>query len=286
VAFPLLGADFLAAFSLIVDLKQFVVYRRGRRRIQLEAPPAGSAFALVGVRLAASAPAGQQSSSSALHLHSSSGTGSSSASAHLSSPADAGRLSPVGDGPPAGQPAAATVLAAVAPAYQQLLQRFPDVLSPTKDLPPVKHSVEHFIETEGRPVAAEYRRLDPVKLKAAQAEFADLERQGIIRRSNSNWFSPLHMVRKQDGSWRPCGDFRRLNLQTKADRYKCPNIGDLTAWLAGCTVFSKLDLRKGYHQVPVRAEDVCKTAIVMCTQPIADMTCQRENTVISRVLLQ
>jgi hypothetical protein len=80
-----------------------------------------------------------------------------------------------------------TVLEAVAPAYQQLLQRFPDVLSPTKDLPPVKHSVEHFIETEGRPVAAKYRRLDLVKLKAAQAEFADLERQGIIRRSNSMW---------------------------------------------------------------------------------------------------
>jgi hypothetical protein len=139
VAFPLLGADFLAAFSLIVDLKQFVVYRRGSQKIQLEAPPAGSAFALVGVRPAAAAAAGQQSSSSsALHLHSSSGTGSSTASAHLSSPADAGRLLPVGDGPPAGQPAAA-VLAAVAPAYQQLLQRFPDVLSPTKDLPPVKH---------------------------------------------------------------------------------------------------------------------------------------------------
>jgi hypothetical protein len=146
--------------------------------------------------------------------------------------------------------------------YQQLLKQFPDVLSQSKELPPVKHSVVHFIETEGRPVAAKYRRLDPVKLKAAQAEFAELERQGIVRRSNSEWSSPLHMVHKQDGTWWPCGNFPRLNLQTRPDRYTCPNIGNLTAQLAGCTVFSKLDLRKGYHQVPVRDEDVRKTAIL------------------------
>ena len=51
-------------------------------------------------------------------------------------------------------------------------------------------------------------------------------------------------------------------MQLKPDRYTCPNIGDLTAKLAGCHVFSKLDLRKGYHQVPVRSEDVHKTAVV------------------------
>jgi cleavage and polyadenylation specificity factor subunit 1 len=122
--------------------------------------------------------------------------------------------------------------------------------------------VEHFIETEGRPVTSKYRRLDPDRLAAAKAEFAELEKQGVVRRSSSNWASPLHMVKKSDGTWRPCGDFRRLNLITKEDKYTCPNIGDLTARLAGCKVFSKLDLRKGYHQVPVRAEDVHKTAII------------------------
>ena len=71
------------------------------------------------------------------------------------------------------------------------------------------------------------------------------------------------MVKKTDGSWRPCGDFRRLNLQTEPDRYSVPNIADLTAKLHGARVFSKLDLRKGYHQVPVRPADVPKTAI--CT---------------------
>jgi Reverse transcriptase (RNA-dependent DNA polymerase) len=70
------------------------------------------------------------------------------------------------------------------------------------------------------------------------------------------------MVRKLDGTWRPCGNFRQLNLQTKPDCYACPNIGDLMARLAGCTVFLKLDMIKGYHQVPVREKDICRTAIV------------------------
>ena len=146
--------------------------------------------------------------------------------------------------------------------YKKILQEFPEVLNEAKTLPPVKHAVVHHIETDGRPVSAKYRRLDAAKLEAAKAEFAELERQGVVRRSDSNWASPLHMVRKSDGSWRPCGDFRNLNLQTRPDRYTCPNIGDLTARLEGCKVFSKLDLRKGYHQVPVKEDDIRKTAIV------------------------
>jgi hypothetical protein len=69
------------------------------------------------------------------------------------------------------------------------------------------------------------------------------------------------MVRKADGSWRPCGDFRRLNLVTEPDVYRLPNMLDFAAKAAGCTVFSKIDLRKGYHQIPVNPADVQKTAI-------------------------
>jgi RNase H-like domain found in reverse transcriptase/Reverse transcriptase (RNA-dependent DNA polymerase)/Integrase core domain/Integrase zinc binding domain len=157
---------------------------------------------------------------------------------------------------------AAVAMPADSGAYTKLLSKFPEVVNQSKALPPVKHDVLHHIETEGRPSSAKYRRLDPAKLEAAKAEFAELERQGVVRRSTSSWASPLHMVKKPDGTWRPCGDFRQLNLQTKPDRYPCPNIGDLTGRLAGCRVFSKLDLRKGYYQVPVKPEDVCKTAIV------------------------
>ena len=68
------------------------------------------------------------------------------------------------------------------------------------------------------------------------------------------------MGKKADDTWRPCGDYRLLNLQTEPDLYTCPNIADLTASLEGCTIFSKLDLCKGFHQIPVRPCDMHKTA--------------------------
>jgi transposase InsO family protein len=143
-----------------------------------------------------------------------------------------------------------------------LLSKYDNVFSGVSELPAARHGVEHRIVTEGRPVSARYWRLDAEKLRAAKQEFEELERAGIVRRSKSSWASPLHMVRKSDGTWRPCGDYRRLNVQTLPDRYTCPNVADLSSRLAGCTVFTKLDLKKGYHQVPMHPEDVGKTAII------------------------
>jgi hypothetical protein len=62
------------------------------------------------------------------------------------------------------------------------------------------------------------------------------------------------MVPKSDGSWRPCGDYRRLNAVTVPDKYPLPNLQDLSANLHSNTIFSKLDLVKGYHQVPVNKD--------------------------------
>ncbi|CAM1307084.1 Uncharacterised protein r2_g1705 [Pycnogonum litorale] len=70
------------------------------------------------------------------------------------------------------------------------------------------------------------------------------------------------MVPKEDGSWRPCGDYRRLNVVTEPDRYPLPNMADLTSYLHGAKVFTKLDLLKGYFQIPVYPDDVEKTAII------------------------
>uniref|UniRef100_A0A1A7XIQ9 ribonuclease H n=2 Tax=Iconisemion striatum TaxID=60296 RepID=A0A1A7XIQ9_9TELE len=88
-----------------------------------------------------------------------------------------------------------------------------------------------------------------------------MERLDIVRRSNCPWASPLHMVPNSEGQWRPCGDFRRLNNVTTNNRYPIPHIQDFSAHLAGTSIFSK-DLIPGYHQVPVCAEDVPKTAVI------------------------
>ncbi|XP_053734725.1 uncharacterized protein LOC128767052 [Synchiropus splendidus] len=164
----------------------------------------------------------------------------------------------------AGGPGSLTHASCVATGdgYQKLLTDFPSLTTPAFSSSVAKHGVEHFIPTVGPPVFARARRLDTAKLAIAKEEFATMERLGIVRRSNSPWASPLHMVPKADGSWRPCGDFRRLNNVTAHDRYPIPHIQDFSVRLAGMKVFSKIDLVRGYHQVPVRTEDVPKTAVI------------------------
>ena len=149
--------------------------------------------------------------------------------------------------------------------FSHLQAEFPNVFKPelcqNPSVPP-KHQVTHFIHTNGPPVHSRFRRLAPDKLACAKAVFHDMKKMGICQKAASPWASPLHMVEKEDGTWRPCGDYRRLNMKTEPDHYPLPNIRDITNTIHGALIFTKLDLLKGYYQVPVNKADIPKTAII------------------------
>jgi hypothetical protein len=92
------------------------------------------------------------------------------------------------------------------------------VVNTSKVLPTSTHGVFHYLQTEGPPIASPIQRLDAKKLAAAKADFMKMEAEGIIPCSNSPWASPLHLVKKPDGSWRLCGDIRRLNNVNVPDK--------------------------------------------------------------------
>ncbi|KAL0562068.1 hypothetical protein IC582_002518 [Cucumis melo] len=139
---------------------------------------------------------------------------------------------------------------------------YPDVFP--EELPglPPHREVEFAIELEPGtvPISRAPYRMAPAELKELKVQLQELLDKGFIRPSVSPWGAPVLFVKKKDGSMRLCIDYRELNKVTVKNRYPLPRIDDLFDQLQGATVFSKIDLRSGYHQLRIKDEDVPKTA--------------------------
>ncbi|KAK1632407.1 hypothetical protein QYE76_006722, partial [Lolium multiflorum] len=112
------------------------------------------------------------------------------------------------------------------------------------------------------PIAKAPYKMGPKELKELKEQLDDLEQKGFIQESVSPWGSPVIFVDKRDGGRRMCGDYMNLNNVTIKNKYPLPRIQDLFDQVRGAGVFSKIDLRSGYHQIKIKKEDVPKTAFV------------------------
>ena len=144
---------------------------------------------------------------------------------------------------------------------EAVANEFPDVFEDPQGMPP-KRDEEHRIELEEgtTPPAGYMIRMSPLELDECKKQLADYCTKAHVRPSKSAFGAPVIFVRKKDGSLRMCIDYRKLNRKTKKDRYPMPRADELLDQLKGARVFTKLDLRSGYHQIRVAEEDIHKTA--------------------------
>jgi hypothetical protein len=144
----------------------------------------------------------------------------------------------------------------------RVVSEFPDVFP--DDLPgmPPDHDIEFSIDLlpGTAPTAKRPYRMAPVEHEEVKKTVDELLAKGYIRRSFSPWAFPVLLVEKKDGAKRMCVDYRNLNAVTIKNKYPLPRIEDLFDQLQGARVFSKIDLRSGYHQLKIRPEDIPKTA--------------------------
>ncbi|GKD99546.1 putative reverse transcriptase domain-containing protein [Tanacetum coccineum] len=144
------------------------------------------------------------------------------------------------------------------PVVREILEVFPE------DLPglPLIHQVEFQIDLipGAAPVARTPYRLAPSEMQELSDQLQELADRGFIQPSTSPWGVPVLFVKKKDGSFRMCIDYRELNKLTIKNGYPLPRIDDLFDQLQGSSVYSKIELRSSYHQLRVRDKDIPKTA--------------------------
>ena len=148
--------------------------------------------------------------------------------------------------------------------YKGLLVKYGDVFAKNKNDLGRAADVKHHIDTgDEKPFKHKPRRLPMGKFEAMRDQVKALHEIGVIRPSTSNWGSNVLLVKKKDGTWRMCVDYRELNAKTKnIDPYILPRIDDTLESLGGAKYFCTLDLISGYHQVELTEESKCKTAFL------------------------
>jgi hypothetical protein len=114
------------------------------------------------------------------------------------------------------------------------------------------------------PISKAPYRMKPVELKELKTQIQELLNKGFIRPSVLPWEAPVLFVKKKDGTFQMCIDYRELNKITTKNKYPLPRIDDLFDQLQGVQIFSKIDLRSGYHQLKIRRENISNTAF--CTR--------------------
>nr|GFA46102.1 putative reverse transcriptase domain-containing protein [Tanacetum cinerariifolium] len=130
----------------------------------------------------------------------------------------------------------------------------------TEDKSKEKRLQDALIVPGAAPVARAPYRLAPFGMKDLSEQLKELSDKGFIRHSSSPWGAPVLFVRKKDGSFKMCIYYRELNKLMVKNRYPLPRIDDLFDQLQRSSVYSKIDLRSGYHQLRVREEDIPKTS--------------------------
>ncbi|MCH87769.1 putative retroelement pol polyprotein, partial [Trifolium medium] len=146
--------------------------------------------------------------------------------------------------------------------FEQLLDQYADIFAEPTALPPSRPGFDHKIPLKDgvQPFNLRPYRFSLIQKDVIDKIVQDMLDQGIVQHSTSPFASPTILVRKKDGSWRLCVDFRRLNDLTIKDRFPIPLIEDLMDELHGSVIFSKLDLRSGYHQLRMAPGEAHKTA--------------------------